>query len=55
VNRCQTPRNREAVFQPGGMWAGVQCTDGWTPKPFSSVGGEAMVKACGVAMTMLPG
>jgi hypothetical protein len=25
-----------------------------TPKPFSSNGGEAMVKVCGVAVAMLP-
>jgi len=25
-----------------------------TPKPFSSSGGEATVKACGVAVAMLP-
>ena len=28
---------------------------GWsTPKPFSSIGGEATVKVCGVAVEMLP-
>jgi hypothetical protein len=26
-----------------------------TPEPFSSVGEEAMVKVCGVAVAMLPG
>jgi hypothetical protein len=27
---------------------------GSTPKPCSSIGGEAMLKACGVGMAMLP-
>jgi len=27
---------------------------GLTPKPFSSSGGEATVKVCGVAVAMLP-
>ncbi|MGI9156535.1 MAG: hypothetical protein ACR2FG_07855 [Marmoricola sp.] len=38
------------------MWAGLQRTGGspllaarWTPKPFSSIGGEITVKVCGVS------
>lgn len=39
------------------IWAGLQCTTSmvWlTSKPFSSIGGEATVKACGVTVAMLP-
>ena len=63
VNWCPTPRNREAVLEPGGY--GPVCSAlafrrfavvvGGTPKPSSSSGGEAMVKVCGVAVAMLPG
>jgi len=59
VNWCLTPCNREAVLKSGGYGPVCSALDAMrgvrTPKPFSSVGGEAMVKACGVAVAMLPG
>ncbi len=59
MNWCLTPRNREAVLKSGGYGPVCSALDAVggirTPKPFGSVGGEAMVKVCGVAVAMLPG
>lgn len=52
--RRSVPRSR---LQPGDMGRyAVHEPErvGSTPKPFSSSGGEATVKACGVTMAMLP-
>ena len=61
VQRKRTSVRRSVTPKPAPtwrIWAGLQCTIspavGSTPKPFSSSGGEAMVKACGVAVAMLP-
>jgi hypothetical protein len=60
VQRERISAGRSVTAKPAPtwwIWAGVQCTNpgmGSTPKPFSSSGGEAMVKACGVAVAMLP-
>jgi hypothetical protein len=60
VQRKRTSAGRSVTAKPAPtwwIWAGVQrTTPGWvsTPKPFSSSGGEATVKACGVAVAMLP-
>ena len=52
---CQTVRARrarsEGAAQANQWWTLLA---GLTPKPFSSSGGEATVKACGVAVAMLP-
>ena len=58
ANQCQTLRNREAGSNLVDMGQSAvhepcRCV-GSTPKPFSSSGGEATVKACGVAVAMLP-
>jgi len=42
------------------IWAGVQCTAAWSAGCWLGVrqiapGAEAMVKACGVTVAMLPG
>ena len=51
--------NGEAVLKSGGYGPVCSALDAVggirTPKAFSSVGGEAMVKVCGVAVAMLPG
>ena len=61
VQRERTSVRRSVIPKPAPtwrIWAGLQCTTpstaGLTPKPFSSNGGEAMVKACGVIVAMLP-
>ena len=58
MNQCLKPRNREAgsnLVDMGRSAARDHRLVGWsTPKPSSSVGGEAMVNACGVAVAMLP-
>ena len=56
ANQCQTLRNREAGSNlvDMGRSAAHEPLTGLTPKPFSSSGGEATVKACGVAVAMLP-
>jgi hypothetical protein len=59
VNQCLTLRNSEAgsnLVDMGRCAAHdpVASAVGWTPKPFSSDGQEAMVKVCGVAVAMLP-
>jgi hypothetical protein len=62
VQRMRTSVRRSVTAKPAPIWriwAGLQCTTspvvvGSTPKPFSSIGGEAMVKSCGVTVAMLP-
>ena len=57
ANQWWTLRNREAGSNLADMGRCAAHDTPWrvsTPKPFSSSGGEAMVKACGVAVAMLP-
>ena len=56
ANQWWTLRNREAGSNLAemGRSAAHEPLAGLTPKPFSSSGGEATVKACGVAVAMLP-
>ena len=60
MQRKRTSGGRSVTAKPAPtwrIWAGPQRTAPSgvsTPKPFSSRGGEAMVKACGVAVAMLP-
>jgi hypothetical protein len=57
VNQCSTLRNREAgsnLVDMGRCAVRGRPVGRSTPKPFSSGGGEAMVKVCGVAVAMLP-
>jgi hypothetical protein len=59
VNQCLTLRNSEVGSNLVDMGRCAAhdpevSAAGWTPKPFSSGGGEAMVKVCGVAVAMLP-
>jgi len=57
VNQCLTLRNSEAGSNLVDMGrSAAHDIPVWvsTPKPFSSSGGEATVKACGVAVAMLP-
>jgi hypothetical protein len=61
VNQCLTLRNSEAGSNLVDMGRYAvhdkrsKVERESTPKPFSSSGGEAMVKVCGVAVAMLPG
>jgi len=56
ANQWWTLRNREAGSNlvDMGRCAAHEPLAGLTPKPFSSSGGEATVKACGVVVAMLP-
>jgi len=56
ANQWWTLRNREAGSNLADMGRSAvhEPLAGLTPKPFSSSGGEATVKACGVAVAMLP-
>lgn len=56
ANQWWTLRNREAGSNLADMGrsAAHEPLAGSTPKPFSSSGGEATVKACGVAVARLP-
>ncbi len=61
VQRERTSAGSSVTAKPAPtwrIWAGLQCTAsptvGSTPKPFSSIGGEVTVKACGVPVAMLP-
>jgi hypothetical protein len=57
VNQCQSSVSGVSA-QIWWIWAGEQRTPAlvWaTPKPDEVSGGEAAVKACGVAAAMLPG
>jgi hypothetical protein len=62
ANQWLTPRYREAGSNlvDMGRYAAREDSAPWggwslTPKPNSSIGGEARVKVCGVAVAMLPG
>jgi hypothetical protein len=61
ANQWLTPRNREAGSNLVDMGRCAARKDSvlyggfLTPKPTSSIGGEARVKVCGVAVAMLPG
>ncbi len=61
VNQWLTLRNSEAgsnLVDMGRCAVRVAlglAVEGVTPKPFSSVGGEATLNVCGVGVAMLPG
>jgi transposase-like protein len=60
LKRLSEPVADSVIAKPAPTWwIGQVCSArhpgvGSTPKPFSSSDGEAMVKACGVAVAMLP-